>query len=311
VVQFFQDWSLYYDDKGEYPVAISPITLGTTSSIVLCDNGFVASASSCSGKIYMGKIPRNPSPNGIDYSYVSTSGSGTYSLAYLLEKGVETIPSGYNIVGEGDTLSYGLVAYYPLNGTHLASDISGNNNNGTIYGATLTTGVNGEINGAYDFGTANDGFYIDIPNNNFSFYNFSMSAWIYIKGNQLNYDGTIISSGNWNSSHWSFGISQANGSIKTRNPYATVNYAFSLNNWYHLVYVRDSNVLKFFVNGVLINSYTNNNYIPLTSGYTNTKIGMDTYTLSYFNFNGKIALFRMYNRALNSIEIMYLYNKVN
>ena len=70
-------------------------------------------------------------------------------------KGVETIPSGYNIVGEGDTLSQGLIAYYPLNSTYGANDIVGGSN-GTIYGATLANGVDGEVNGAYSFDGVDD-----------------------------------------------------------------------------------------------------------------------------------------------------------
>ena len=118
---------LYYDDKGEYPVALSPISLGTTNTLVLCDGGFKATSSSSDcplGKIYMGKIPRNPTPNGIEYTYTSITSSDNYNLAYSLEQGTASLPSGYNVFGDGeDTLSYGLIAYYPLNG---ASEILGN-----------------------------------------------------------------------------------------------------------------------------------------------------------------------------------------
>ena len=43
----------------------------------------------------------------------------------------------------------GLVAYYPFNGN--ANDESGNGNNGTVNGATLTTDRDGNANSAYDF----------------------------------------------------------------------------------------------------------------------------------------------------------------
>jgi hypothetical protein len=46
-------------------------------------------------------------------------------------------------------LTNGLVAYYPFNGN--ANDASGNGNNGTVYGATLTTGRFGAPNSAYSF----------------------------------------------------------------------------------------------------------------------------------------------------------------
>ena len=43
----------------------------------------------------------------------------------------------------------GCVANYPFNGN--AEDISGNGNNGTVYGATLTTDRFGNPNSAYNF----------------------------------------------------------------------------------------------------------------------------------------------------------------
>ncbi|MGK5093982.1 hypothetical protein WDW89_18465 [Deltaproteobacteria bacterium TL4] len=53
----------------------------------------------------------------------------------------------------------GLVAYYPFNGN--ANDESGNWNNGTVNGATLTTDRHGNANKAYSFDGADD--YINIP----------------------------------------------------------------------------------------------------------------------------------------------------
>jgi hypothetical protein len=53
---------------------------------------------------------------------------------------------------EINPFSDGLVAYYPFNGN--AKDESGNENNGTVNGATLTKDRFGKKNSAYDF----DGF---------------------------------------------------------------------------------------------------------------------------------------------------------
>ena len=46
-------------------------------------------------------------------------------------------------------LNQGLVAYYPFNGN--ANDVSGNNINGVVSNATLTTDKFGASNSAYDF----------------------------------------------------------------------------------------------------------------------------------------------------------------
>ncbi|MEI6208835.1 MAG: LamG-like jellyroll fold domain-containing protein [Desulfuromonadales bacterium] len=56
-------------------------------------------------------------------------------------------------------ITSGLVAYYPFNGN--ANDVSGNGNNGTVYGATLTTDRFGNANNAYTFDCV--GNYIKTP----------------------------------------------------------------------------------------------------------------------------------------------------
>jgi len=48
----------------------------------------------------------------------------------------------------------GLVAHYPFNGN--ANDQSGNGNDGTVYGATLTTDRFESLNNAYEFDGADD-----------------------------------------------------------------------------------------------------------------------------------------------------------
>ena len=47
----------------------------------------------------------------------------------------------------------GLVGYWPFSGN--ANDLSGNNNNGTVNGATLTTDRFGNANSAYSFNGIN------------------------------------------------------------------------------------------------------------------------------------------------------------
>ena len=57
--------------------------------------------------------------------------------------------------------SNGLVGYWPFNGN--ANDESGNGNNGTVSGATLTNDRNGIANKAYSFNGISD--YITISSN--------------------------------------------------------------------------------------------------------------------------------------------------
>lgn len=53
-----------------------------------------------------------------------------------------------------NNLDSGLVVYYPFNGN--ANDESGNGNNGTIYGATLTSNTFDSLNKAFSFNGADN-----------------------------------------------------------------------------------------------------------------------------------------------------------
>lgn len=66
----------------------------------------------------------------------------------------------------------GLVGWWPFNGN--ANDESGNGNNGTVNGATLTSDRFGNTGKAYDFDGADD--YLDFTNTS-SIINFSCSFW--------------------------------------------------------------------------------------------------------------------------------------
>ena len=78
----------------------------------------------------------------------------------------------------------GLVGYWPFNGN--ANDVSGNGNNGTVNGATLTNDRNGNANSAYSFdGTTN---YIEVADNNTLDLtnNYTFSVWVKIGDYSLN-----------------------------------------------------------------------------------------------------------------------------
>ena len=89
-------------------------------------------------------------------------------------------------------LQQGLVAYYPFNGN--ANDESGNGNNGTVNGATLTEDRFGNANGAYSF-DGND--WIDATDNGFpnGISGYTFSAWFFLSSQNLNSWSTIFSFG--------------------------------------------------------------------------------------------------------------------
>ena len=85
--------------------------------------------------------------------------------------------SGTAVAGLGD----GLMAYYPFTGN--ANDSSGNENHGTVNGATLTTDRLGNANSAYSFDGEDD--YIKVPNSqsiDVAGNTISIAAWAYCTG---------------------------------------------------------------------------------------------------------------------------------
>jgi hypothetical protein len=101
--------------------------------------------------------------------------------------------------------SNGLVACYPFNGN--ANDMSGNNYNGSNYGATLTTDRFGRPNNAYSFdGLSNN---ISLPFAPFNLQSFSYSVWAYISDYpEVDGAGNVISFGSY-AGHSSISISNS------------------------------------------------------------------------------------------------------
>ena len=186
--------------------------------------------------------------------------------------------------------------------TEYTEDSSGNRYDGSII--NTPTSIEGKINNAYTFNyNTTDG--INIPST-FDLFDFTISAWINIVGNHLHYDGTIISSGNWNSTHWSFGIKQDNTGFSCRNPFISQSYTFLLNTWYHVVYKRKETLLTLYVNGEQVYEEINSANIPLATDSLNTTIGRETYSNGYFGFNGSIDDVKIYDHALSLKEVKEL-----
>ena len=88
-----------------------------------------------------------------------------------------------------------IIGFYPFNNN--ANDESGNNNNGTVFGATLVNDRFGNSNSAYLFDGTDD--YIELPDldatTDDSNDEFTISAWIKTSSTS-NYDGIVNFSNN-------------------------------------------------------------------------------------------------------------------
>lgn len=120
---------LYYADVGSYPQYATP------------GNTLVSPADAT--KVYLTIIPHNPAPysdNGCpnnDYTYSQVNSGNNYTINFCLGLPSGSQPSGVNVSSEqGVGIAPGLVGWWKLDGN--ANDSSGNGNNGTVTGATLT-----------------------------------------------------------------------------------------------------------------------------------------------------------------------------
>ena len=207
-------------------------------------------------------------------------------------------------------INEGLIAYYPFNGN--ANDYSGNGNNGTVYGAQLTSDKNGKHNAAYTFDGVND--FIKVPTST-SLENFdkeiTINAWINI--NKWFNSGSVgyfpILEKSDESSIGGLMNLHINTSTGIQSIYrgniAYNNYKIPLNQWVYVSFVCKNNTAYFYIDGNLIGKkQMNGNYSykknsPLI-------IGKDIPGLVEYA-NGKIDEIRIYNRALSDSEIKFLY----
>lgn len=215
------------------------------------------------------------------------------------------------ISGFGQIPTNGLVGYWPFNGN--AIDESGNGNNGTVYGATLTTDRFGNVNSAYSFNGSTN--YIDVLNsaslNSSTANNTSISAWVnnasvggeylylginYATSSYELYDGDTIQSSNRN---W---LGVGGKWYDLRSTIST-----SINTWYFITSVFDySNlVIKLYINGVFNNQLS----CPLMGKppTPHVEMGRNPWPESYMH--GKIDDVRLYNRVLSEDEIVTLYQE--
>ena len=202
----------------------------------------------------------------------------------------------------------GLIGWWPFNGN--ANDESGNGNNGTVNGATLTTDRFGVANKAYSFDGVND--YIDVGNpsglgNNPQSY--TQTGWAYL--GDFNDAYVFITKRHDNSGNdWATPVSTLNSTFiffaddafYQNAPKAETN-SLSTNQWYHLAFVKSSDTYSIYVNGDLVESILDNH----SMGGSNNNLIMGA-QLAWPEFmKGKLDDMAVYNRALTECEIRSLF----
>ncbi|MBM3916147.1 MAG: T9SS type A sorting domain-containing protein, partial [Sphingomonadales bacterium] len=221
-----------------------------------------------------------------------------------LTAGTTSTGSGSNCPTLSGSLTTGLVGYWPFCGN--ANDASGNGNNGTVNGATLTVDRNGAFNSAFSF----DGLSNYISGNIANFSNTSitsLSVWAKYIGDAGGqpYD-LFFQYGAYGSHTFSYAYNYFAQNIDFysqcfTNPYSSVNLQ---NNWHHIVVVDSLQYTKIYIDGAIFNNsvsgsngncYQGSNYFLIGGG------GDNQYT------TGSLDDIAIWNRALTASEIQALY----
>ena len=217
----------------------------------------------------------------------------------------------------------GMVAYYPFNGN--AKDASGNGNHGMVYGAALTSGRNGDIDGAYSFDGAND--YIEVADSNDLDLTtaLTISAWVKVNS----YSGlawganrpNIVSKGY--NIYEPYRLELINEAINNQGIALFISNADYYREWpaimgtipvpgvwTHIAVTYALGVTKFYINGSLIGTSIAPSITTLKTTTSSLYIGARSPFSNAPNvLNGALDDVCIYNRALSVAEVQQLYNE--
>jgi hypothetical protein len=218
-----------------------------------------------------------------------------------------------------------LVAYYPFKGN--ANDASGNNHNGKVFGASLTTNRFGQANNAYTFNGTDQ--YIEIDDNDvFSISStgkLSISVWMRCdaldftksEGGYVHWMGKGVP----DQHEWTTRIYNLNSPRPNRISCYSFNLSGGLGagsyvqektttgEWIHIVAIYNfpANTIMIYKNGILKDTDTFSGYtINPQNGTAPVRIG--TRDFNSF-FQGAVDDLRIYSRVLNPADIHALYHE--
>jgi hypothetical protein len=195
-----------------------------------------------------------------------------------------------------------LLAYYPFNGS--ATDGSENGNNGTVYGATLTSDRFGNPDSAYNFNGTSD--YISFP----VLFNtppdkFSVSLFVRPTSyaaietqNMIYYSGQ--------GGEFELSISQTTLDflvVLSNGIWYQVSYPMTISTWHHVAATyQQGNKIELFLDGTSVGTATLPN-LTLRDPGSSLLPSIGSYARSKFFFQGQLDDVRIFNYVLSSFEI--------
>ena len=233
----------------------------------------------------------------------------------------------------------GLVAYYPFNGN--ANDASGNGNNGTVSGATLTANKDGDDDKAYEFTVSENGGWGSPQQEITVDYNASMnnntitlSAWVFPRtkpGNfadrpltifgrwadgvsnevfrfQITYDQNTTESAGAGANKIFLQLSNASSNGNTVNDSEFFKGGdIPFNQWTHVAVTYDGSVGKVYQNGQLVAEEQID--VNINAGGSALNIGsLKSSNGTWYLFDGKLDELGYWNKVLTAEEIGNLFS---
>jgi len=216
-------------------------------------------------------------------------------------------------------LTDGLVAYYPFNGN--TNDESGNNHNGVVNGATLTTDKSGKANSAYSFNGINS--YISVNDaTDLRASNKVISISLLIKSLSDTQVAAVIRKGiSCNIPGWSMDFRPASITPIQFLAWNDLSYSWAWDvssaenitqgQWRHVVMIADGETATTYLDGK-----------PIGTSVINNSVNIDTDSPMFIGaappgacgsvhalYKGDIDEVRIYNRALTAAEVTTLYKQ--
>ena len=210
-----------------------------------------------------------------------------------------------------NSLTNGLVCFYPLNGT--AADSLGNGNTGTLNnGAYYTNGIANNPNSAVFCNGAEA--YVYIGKNDAVYPNqvLTWSVWFMPQSTNpgfIYWDDDSQPGGDRYIAVAGGNAGQAAISAGSSGQLSVSSLTIALSQWHHAVFTSDVSGQFLYLDGQLISSF--NSILPNHSGRSSVAIGSrgDGFgnVYGYSDFQGAICNLSIYNRALSSNEVAQLY----
>lgn len=198
---------------------------------------------------------------------------------------------------------------YPGSGTNW-SDLSGNNNTGTLTNGPAFSSVNG---GYINYDGTND--FADFGNIfNFTTQPFTFSYWLYCNSlttNQAGQGPVIFYKGSYFTNGYYVQVDQT-GALKFATNQSgatqfssTAEGAILVNMWYNISHTRNGSSIITYINGINANTISATHINPENTG---NSFRIANYQNGYIYSNIRTATFFTYNRALSQSEVLQNYN---